>query len=130
MKKIIALVTVISFMTVNTAGAFAQPTVNTKAAAKIVELRMDKSQAAKLQAPNNKILINSNKMLTGREIVIRNMNQTMNNTNKYSNPTLRNSIKPQLNYNNHNSSSNNSNTALGILGLGALIIAIAAAVNN
>ncbi|MCL1876164.1 MAG: hypothetical protein FWF87_07920 [Synergistaceae bacterium] len=128
MKKIIALVTVVSFMTVSTAGAFAQPTVNNKAAAKKVELRMDRSPALKLNAPQNKAVINSNKTLVGRGVATRNMNHTISNTNKYNSPIFRNNIKPQ--FNNNNRSGNNSNTALGIIGLGALMIAIAAAVNN
>ena len=131
MKKIIALIAVVSFLTVNTTGAFAQPKVNNRSTTNRIESRQDKKTVVNR---SNKTVVervtvtkstsSSNKSIHNSKSSTNNQNKSLNRVGNKYNP--RYNHKPQSNHR----SSNNSLSPLEVIGVGALIIAVATAINN
>ena len=131
MKKIIALLAVVSFMTVNTTGAFAQPKVNNRFTTNRIESRQDKKTVVNR---SNKTVVervtvtkstnNSGSSFQKSKSSTNNYNKSLNRVGNKHNPYY--GHRPQKNH----SSNKGSLSPLEFIGVGALIIAVAAAVNN
>ena len=139
MKKLIALLLVVSFVTVNTASAFAASTVNTRD--RVIAKRVENNHVSKpvVSRPGPDVKLGTNK-----PVIVNRPNIANNNTTKLSRSNPRdnsfNRVERNLprsnnhrvtpNYRRNYQSSNNSLTPLEFFGIGTAIIALAAIVSS
>ena len=139
MKKLIALLLVVSFVTINTASAFAASTVNVRD--RVIAKRIENNKVSKpvVSRPGPDVKLGTNK-----PVIINRPNVRNNNTPRLSRPTPRDSYFNRVernlsrghnnritpNYRHNYKSSNDSLTPLEFFGIGTAIIAIAAIVSS
>lgn len=157
MKKLIALLMIVSFITVSTAGAFANPIdfERNRAMSKRIERKQDRKPAINRQAPARRNEISRqnrpNRLELGKRPIIRGAIRPNNSPNRYqyqrpitrpngsffnraarSYPSLRNHSRPYPSYrpSYRHSRSSSSMSALEFLGIGAAIISLVAIISN